>query len=107
MWDITWVGRHMTRAASGVPDTTTGVLGNREVKWRMNTINFGFGVALGQTRRSRVKIGVSLDMGTEKIFTRTGTNNVFDPAVFQLVQKNLMLGSTFCVHPALGNSTSV
>ncbi len=97
MYDITWVGRHMTRSASGIPDTTTGDIGSREVKWRMNTMNFGFGVALGQSRKARVNIGVSLDLGSEKIFTRTSVNGVFNPEEFQLVQKDLVLGSTFFI----------
>lgn len=92
MYDITWVGRHMTRTASGIQ--LSGVEGSRQVKWRMNTINFGFGVALGQTRRSRVNIGVSLDIGTEKVFTRTAENGVYNPEEFREVQKDLVVGST-------------
>ena len=76
MYDITWVGRHMTRSASGVPDSTTGIVGSRQLKWRMNTINFGFGVALSKSRTHRVNIGLSFDFGNEKVFTRVSQDGV-------------------------------
>ncbi len=92
MYDITWVGRHMTRSASGTQPN--GIEGGRELKWRMNTINFGFGVALGQSRMARLNIGISIDMGNEKVFTRTGENGVFNPEEFREVQKDIVVGST-------------
>ena len=93
MFDLTWVGRHMTRSAGG-PQPTNGKMGQREIKWRFNTFNFGLGVALGKTKYSRVNIGVSFDFGTEKVFTRVGEEGVFNPEEFQEVEKELMLGST-------------
>ncbi len=95
MFDLTWVGRHMTRSASGMQPN--GVEGSRELKWRMNSFNVGFGVALGQTRKLRVNLGLSFDFGYERIFTRVGQNGVFDPAEFQEIQKNLLVGSTIFV----------
>jgi hypothetical protein len=93
MYDLTWVGRHMTRKAGGVQPN--GVTGIREFKWRMNTFNFGLGVALGQSLTSRVNIGVSIDLGNEKVFTRINQDGVYvNGEDFQEVQKNLIVGST-------------
>ncbi len=92
MIDITWIGRHMNRTAGG---TKPGYEGRREMKWRFNTFNFGLGVALGKNRGSRCNIGVSVDIGTEKIFTRLQENGVYQTEDFQLIQKELMVGSTF------------
>lgn len=93
MFDLTWVGRHMTRSASGI-QPSNGKTGQREIKWRFNTFNFGLGVALGKTKYSRFNIGVSFDFGNEKTFTRFGENGVFNPDEFQEIEKQLQLGST-------------
>lgn len=91
MYDITWVGRHMTRTGGG---TKPNYEGRREVKWRMNTINFGLGVAIGNSSRGRVNLGISIDMGNEKVFTRIKENGVYKTNDFQQIQKELIVGST-------------
>ncbi len=96
MYDITWVGRHMTRNGGGV-QPINGMYGERELKWRMNSFNVGFGVALGQTRKLRVNLGLSFDFGYERVFTRVGENGVFNPAEFEEIQKNLLVGSSIFV----------
>lgn len=92
MFDVTWLGRHMTRSAGGVQPN--GNEGRRELKWRMNTLNLGMGVALGQSPKARVSIGITIDMGNEKIFTRTSLNGVFNPEEFQPIQKEFIVGTS-------------
>jgi hypothetical protein len=100
MYDISWVGRHMNRTAGG---TKVGYEATRELKWRMNTFNLGLGVALGQSRRSRVNIGVSIDLGSEKVFTRLKENGVYVTEDFDLIQKDLVVGSTIFIQIILSS----
>lgn len=92
MMDVTWVGRHMNRTAGG---TKPGYEGRREMKWRLNTFNIGFGVALGKNRGSRFNLGLSFDFGSEKVFTRLNENGVYKTEDYDLLQKNMIIGSTF------------
>lgn len=93
MIDLNWVGRHMTRTASGI-QPANGLLGERQVKWRMNTFNFGFGGTIGEGSGGRINIGLSFDFGTEKTFTRFGEDGVFNPEEFETIQTELLMGST-------------
>jgi len=93
MVDVTWVGRHRIRSGSGIQPN--GVVGQRDVKWRMNTFNIGFGAAIGKSHGARLNIGLSFDIGSEKTFSRVSENGVYDSEDYHLLQKNLLLGSTF------------
>ncbi|MGE0635473.1 MAG: hypothetical protein AB7G44_03120 [Bacteroidia bacterium] len=95
LFDMTWVGRHQTVSASGTQPN--GDVGERELKWRMNSFNIGLGAAFLKTPYARIAVGVSLDLGTERTFTRLKTNGVYDYERFMDLDKNFLVGTTVFV----------
>lgn len=98
LYDFSWVGRHRTVSAQGTD--ASNVLVQRDLKLRMNTFNMGMGVVGGNA--SKFGLGLSFDFGSMKIFTRVAPASEIKSEDFQLIQKELMVSSTFFLHILLG-----
>lgn len=100
MFEFSWVGRHMTRSASGI-QPGNGLHSERQLKWRMNSFNLG-ALLLAYSENSALGIGGSIDIGNERIFSRKFEEGVPDTPGFYNVQKDFFIGSTLFIHVILG-----
>lgn len=98
LYDFTWSGKHRTVSAQGVDGT--GVLVQRDLKFRWNTFNMGLGFVAGGN--SKIGAGFSFDAGSAKIFTRVGPADEVGSMDYTRVEKELLLGGSVFLHFLLG-----
>ena len=90
LFDFGYTQQSCVVGAEGVD--LSGVVQRREVKNKWNTIDFGFGVSLGNSETKALALGVNVGLNSEKSLTRADTPDKIGVANFAQVQKQFKIG---------------
>lgn len=102
LFDINWVGRNKTVIAEGIQPINSQPA-QRELKFKMNTITFGYGMTIGSPN---IGLGLTTDIGIIKVLTRVSDPATIKDLEFEQILNQWSVGSTIYLQLILADMSN-